>query len=77
MAQDRRHNEALARLLRRQFSSEVLRRHLRAWPLFRVTVSFPSAFEPCLKGSGEGTVEITKEMTTAERPSSGNQERRR
>lgn len=77
MAQDRRHNEALAKLLRQQFSSEFLRRHLRAWPLSGLTVSFPSAFEPCLKGWGEGTVEITKEMTTAEWPSSGNQERRR
>ncbi|RWD61061.1 MAG: hypothetical protein EOS37_33030 [Mesorhizobium sp.] len=32
-----------------------------------MTVSFPSAFEPCLKGSGGERVAITKEMTTAER----------
>lgn len=41
MAQDQRRIEAVARLLRRQFSSEALRRHLRAWPFFRVEQRLP------------------------------------
>ncbi|RUV07752.1 MAG: hypothetical protein EOQ55_31710 [Mesorhizobium sp.] len=36
MVGHRRHNnEQIAQLLRRQFSSEIMRRHLRALPLFR------------------------------------------
>lgn len=37
----REHPRNLAELLRRQFSSEVLRRHLRGLPIFRVEKWLP------------------------------------
>ena len=47
MAQDRQ-NDSLAQLLRRQFSDEKMRRHLRSLPLFKVDRWLPDRLRELL-----------------------------
>ncbi|WP_141245185.1 hypothetical protein [Mesorhizobium sp. WSM3860] len=52
MARNQRRTEALAWLLRRQFSTEALRRHLREWPFFRVERQMPERLRVLLDRLG-------------------------
>jgi len=46
---DRREKKSIASLLRRQFSNEIMRRYLRALPLFHVNRWLPDDFRELLK----------------------------